>query len=395
MWLACAVLALLAGAASAAAATYTVTMTADTAVNDANCQPTSCSLRQAITKAVDGDTVILPASPTPYLVSNGQLAVLHAITIKGAGPSSSVIDATGNHDRVMLINGNSSTVKLDDLTITGGDTTLPAKAGGGGIAAGGPGPVVLTDVDVVGNTVNTTMAGANFNQGGGGIFTATSLILTDSTVSNNHVVVAQSQGDSGGGGILVIAANTARDANGNCSGAIDSDGYNLTDDPSSANTCSLTATGDVVNATSSLGPLHDNGVRRPQRRCWPGARRSMPGIRPDAPISWAIRCPPTSGASAAPSRWRTLRHRRLRARAPGGDHRRRRRDRHHRRVRRHGRQSRSGARKREFPVRIDGRLRPRHGGPVASGGSGGAAVLRFCPGAGTRDLPLPRDRHRS
>jgi CSLREA domain-containing protein len=57
--------------AAASAATYTVTTTADTAVNDGNCQPALCSLRQAITKAVDGDTVVIPASATPYLVRTG------------------------------------------------------------------------------------------------------------------------------------------------------------------------------------------------------------------------------------------------------------------------------------------------------------------------------------
>jgi CSLREA domain-containing protein len=450
-WLAVigAVLGLLAAAASAAAATYTVTTTADTAVNDANCQPASCSLRQAITKTVGGDTVIVPASTSPYLVSNGQLTVSTALTIRGAGASASVIQATaGNQDRVMLINGNSAPVRLEGLTITGGvDATLTTEAGGGGIAAVGPGPVVLDDVDVVGNTVDTTNAGAGPDQGGGGIFTATSMTLTGSTVSNNHVVVAQSQGDGGGGGILatggnltitdssvsantaevspdtsvavdnnggggvymdgqdltvtgsaiqgntamvtaatssnptpadggggiyqfgdnfrlqdstvsgnvahgpglakgggggifddgdtsqylnstitgnstdepaatniadsdggggvlldnvkggvamanmtitanrasaatggginnhlistvdvtnsIIAANTASDADGNCSGAIDSDGYNLTDDPASANTCALTATGDVVDANPVLGPLQDNGGPTP------------------------------------------------------------------------------------------------------------------------------------
>jgi CSLREA domain-containing protein len=196
----------LAGAQSASAATFTVTTTADSF--DGTCTAGACSLRQAIDSATNGDTVIVPASASPYLVSNGQLAVSDAITIRGDGASASVIKATtGNHDRVMLINGNSSAVRLEGLTITGGDTTATVKSGGGGIAAGGPGPVVLDGVDVVGNTVDTTNAGADFNQGGGGIFTATSLTLTGSTVSDNHVLVAQSQGDSGGGGILVAGGN--------------------------------------------------------------------------------------------------------------------------------------------------------------------------------------------
>jgi hypothetical protein len=41
----------------------------------------------------------------------------------------------------------------------------------------------------------------------------------------------------------------------NCSGSVDSLGYNLTDDTS----CGFTATGDLVVADAMLGPLQDNG----------------------------------------------------------------------------------------------------------------------------------------
>jgi len=52
----------------------------------------------------------------------------------------------------MLVTGNSAAVKLEDLTITGGDTTTTGQSGGG-IAVAGPGSLVLDNVDVVGNTV--------------------------------------------------------------------------------------------------------------------------------------------------------------------------------------------------------------------------------------------------
>jgi CSLREA domain-containing protein len=239
---------LAADAAAASAATYTVTTTADTAVNDANCQPALCSLRQAITKAVDGDTVVLPASATPYLVSNGQLTVLRAITIEGAGAGSSVVEATAaNHDRVMLITGNSSAVKLEDLTITGGDTTSTVKPSGGGIAAGGPGPVVMNGVDVVGNRVDTTNAGAGFNQGGGGIFSLTSLILAGSTVSDNTVNVPASDGDGGGGGILMAQTGD------------NSDNLTLTDSTVSDNTATVAPDGTGSTDANGGGGVYQDG----------------------------------------------------------------------------------------------------------------------------------------
>ena len=78
-------------------------------------------------------------------------------------------------------------------------------SGGGGIAAAGPGPLVLDDVAVIGNSV--TPASDGFNQGGGGVYSTASLIVRHSRVANNTVTVAQSDGDSGGGGILEASGN--------------------------------------------------------------------------------------------------------------------------------------------------------------------------------------------
>ncbi len=186
---------LAAGAASASAATYTVTTTADTAVNDADCQPASCSLRQAMTKAVDGDTVIVPASTTPYLVSNGQLTVLLPLTIKGAGAGSSVIQATaGNHDRVMLINGNSAAVRLEDLTITGGDTDADGEVGRRWDCRGRPGTGRARTVSTSSVTRWTRRTPARASTRAAAASSAsTSLTLTGSTVSDNTVNVPASR----------------------------------------------------------------------------------------------------------------------------------------------------------------------------------------------------------
>jgi hypothetical protein len=58
---------------------------------------------------------------------------------------------------------------------------------------------------------------------------------------------------------IVTPTNTIVAANGtttpNCNGALDSLGYNLTDDDS----CGFSATGDLIVADAMLGPLADNG----------------------------------------------------------------------------------------------------------------------------------------
>ncbi len=61
-------------------------------------------------------------------------------------------------------------------------------------------------------------------------------------------------------GATIVAGNTG----GNCyitSGGLlnTSVGYNLTDDPSTANTCNLTSSTDVLGASPQLGALANNG----------------------------------------------------------------------------------------------------------------------------------------
>src|SRR5215470_4119824 len=89
-------IALLAGADAAdAATTWTVTRTDDPAGKV--CQPGDCSLRQAITSADAGDTVVVPASATPYTITKFRVVVDKDLTITGAGAGQTTIsgaDAT-------------------------------------------------------------------------------------------------------------------------------------------------------------------------------------------------------------------------------------------------------------------------------------------------------------
>src|SRR5205807_760242 len=88
IWTAC-VGAMLSIATSALAAPPPITTTTDSATAG------SGSLRAAIAAASPGDTVNVPASSTPYTITLGEIPITHAITIQGAGASSTVIDAGG------------------------------------------------------------------------------------------------------------------------------------------------------------------------------------------------------------------------------------------------------------------------------------------------------------
>jgi predicted outer membrane repeat protein len=101
---------------------------------------------------------------------------------------------------------------------------------------------------------NSTVSGNYALYGGGGIFGA-DLTLTNGTVSGNYA----SLGSGGISGDSLTVANTIVTDNGitapNCNSAVNSLGYNLTDD----NSCGFTEPTDLVVADAMLGPLKDNG----------------------------------------------------------------------------------------------------------------------------------------
>src|SRR5919201_3479249 len=89
--------ALVAVSSAQAAATYTVNTTADNPPSGSECSGVAgdCSLRQALDKAVSGDTVVVPASATPYAVTDGLITVLGGVTVQGAGAGSTTISGGG------------------------------------------------------------------------------------------------------------------------------------------------------------------------------------------------------------------------------------------------------------------------------------------------------------
>ncbi|HJX39707.1 MAG TPA: CSLREA domain-containing protein, partial [Anaerolineae bacterium] len=189
-----------------------------------------CSLREAIRAAnldvgVDAcpagsgtDTVILPAGTCTLTLPGtgensaltGDLDITSHLTISGAGPSSTVVDAD-QIDRVFHITG-ALNVTLAIMTMRGGN---PGTGSGGGIYNNG-GTLTLTDCVVTASTANVN-GGGIYNSGGvvnlmrstisandggstrfshgGGIYSSGGTVnITESTISGNTV-------EEAGGGI--------------------------------------------------------------------------------------------------------------------------------------------------------------------------------------------------
>jgi len=188
------------GGRSAQAAEFTVTKTADTA--DGTCDD-DCSLREAVgaaNAAVGADTISLPAGTYTLSIAGadedanatGDLDVTDELTITGAGSATTTIDG-GGIDRVLdLPSGGDLT--LNDLTVTGGDTTGATSDDGAGVDILGEGSLTLNNAAVDGNVSIDD---------GGGVFACcedASFTITNSTVSNNVA-------DGDGGGLFHCCAD--------------------------------------------------------------------------------------------------------------------------------------------------------------------------------------------
>ena len=113
---------------------------------------------------------------------------------------------------------------------------------------------------------NSTISGNESCKIGGGILSDTATI-TDSTIWGNRQYCMSFSGiDQAGGiaqmavfsvGATIVAGNTGdfeyHNVSANCLASLTSVGYNLTDDPSTANSCVLTASTDVIGANPQLG----------------------------------------------------------------------------------------------------------------------------------------------
>jgi CSLREA domain-containing protein len=318
-----AALALTTLAASAGAAVYTVTRTDDTA--DGTCN-TDCSLREAILAANANhgpDVILLPAGTYTLSLAGagedqgatGDLDLRDDVTILGASADTTVLDGA-QLDRVLDIpagvhaeirgvtirNGrvagpgggirNAGTLDLSASLVSGNAATQGGY--GGGIWSGGSGALTLAQSTVSGNTADggggglalssasevfeSTLSGNRATLYGGGLYAyaRTHVLFAGSTITGNTSVKT-------GGGIFaeiapfigvtqpelrdsILAGNTGSPAR-DCTGTVQSDGYNLVGDASEcvdfqAGHHDLAGVNGLI-LDAKLGPLASNGGPTP------------------------------------------------------------------------------------------------------------------------------------
>ncbi|MBI5032175.1 MAG: hypothetical protein HZB51_16720 [Chloroflexi bacterium] len=196
------------------AATITVTNTNDSGAG---------SLRQAITSAAAGDTIVFDSSLSGKTITltSTQLTINKRLTINGLGAGN--LRISGNNARRVFNIGSSGIVTISDLTVANGrvnnlrggginnagsftlnNCTITQNQIGGNLLGvlmfGGSGIYNSGTMTVTNSTISDNKDAAN-SAGGGGIFNDGTLNLTNSTVRNNQVQTIAALGQFGGAGI--------------------------------------------------------------------------------------------------------------------------------------------------------------------------------------------------
>jgi hypothetical protein len=171
------------------------------------------SLRNAVTKAVEGETIEVPAGH--YRLRSGDLSADVSLKIAGAGARRTLIDGTGA-SRIIEDTSATSTLNLSNLTVENGNSHLDS---GGGIET--EGALTLVRVAVVGNragdnhepevgggaevfgklVVRSSLIAHNRANTGGGAYTDSTLDIINSTVADNQAGSA-TPGDNGVSGAI-------------------------------------------------------------------------------------------------------------------------------------------------------------------------------------------------
>ncbi len=126
------VAAFLAFPAASIAATYTVNTTADNLPGPGECSGVAgdCSIRQAADKATSGDTISIPANPSPYLVAvaNGFIVIPGGVTVMGAGASEVTVSGQGT-SQIFAVE-TPGTTTFEDLTLADANNATGADHAG-------------------------------------------------------------------------------------------------------------------------------------------------------------------------------------------------------------------------------------------------------------------------
>lgn len=163
-------------------------------IQDFSCSDGSCSIRDAIHSANNGDTILIPGGT--YTLSLGQLVIDKNLTLLGDNTPPSILDGA-QASRILFVTQDSK-VAIHHLVFQNGyqDDTFEELDEYWRLGAGifNKGKLTLEDVDIQNNN-NTTILGE-----GGGIYTWDTLIMNRCQVINN-----QAQGPGGGIGAINAA----------------------------------------------------------------------------------------------------------------------------------------------------------------------------------------------
>jgi hypothetical protein len=296
--------------------------TNDDSQDNTNCQPASCTLRQAIEASNAGDgsySISVPADSDHYQLSDlGQLVVTKDVAIQGGGAQTTEIRAsTSGSNRVLEVTSAANKVTIQGFTLSGGIAdssngffggdvysaggltllqdaiTNGTACSGGGVSNAG-GTMVIDRSTVSGNQA----AGQCGSDSGGvqnwgnsdgpqfGTLTITNSTIADNTAVNgggvfswgnpnndvsiqNSTVAGNTSSSTAGGGLRVsqgtmtvdqsiVADNQANGAPSNCSAPSPGTLSSNGSNLESGTDCGFTQPGDIQNVEPGLGPLQDN-----------------------------------------------------------------------------------------------------------------------------------------
>lgn len=205
-----------------------------------------------------------------FYVGNGLLTLTN-VRITGNGGSGSVIYFL--HGTLTIVDSLIDNNSVTGLRVAGSDASATvintaiysntATFDGGGISNSG----TL-------RLANSTISGNSARQNGGGVYSGGTVELYNVTIANNQADSDADDDGLGGGlyissGATLLARNTliannldnsATTQHPNCSGTLNSLGYNLIEDTTG---CTITgfSDGNVLGVDPALGPLQNNGGR--------------------------------------------------------------------------------------------------------------------------------------
>jgi RimJ/RimL family protein N-acetyltransferase len=200
------------------------------------------SLRSALGRAHDGDTILVPAGT--YRLKS-QLFITPSVTVIGAGSKKTILTA-GDQTRVIDTTNASATVTLKRLAVTHGK----AEAGGGilNIAS-----LKLNHVAVSDNLA----AGGDSTNLGGGIANSGLLEITHSQISDNKTAAGTAQGrgagiaDGDNGGSINISSSSITGNIAQGQSAVGGAIYFEPLDPSNGSSIAVTAT--TISGNKTVG----------------------------------------------------------------------------------------------------------------------------------------------